>query len=172
MRRTSFVAARPAARAPPSEIACLAATALRASALQDRHVVRCLPHRSLQGRGPGRRRGRHRLRRQGLPQVCSRRVGREPRLRHHRPVDGHVCAADTPFPVLNSVTPSFGLSNVATPITLSGTGLRAGAKVIIGGVACANVQVMSALSLTCRAPILVATACHAARRSFSLVSDS
>lgn len=57
-----------------------------------------------------------------------------------------------PAPTVTAVSPTRAVNNVATPITITGTGFRTGATVTVGGVACGSVSVVSATSITCTAP--------------------
>lgn len=63
-------------------------------------------------------------------------------------------AADNepPFPTVTAVSPARAVNNVATPITITGTGFRKGATVTVGGIACGAVSVVSDTSITCTAP--------------------
>ncbi|MCR6641573.1 MAG: IPT/TIG domain-containing protein [Sporocytophaga sp.] len=57
-----------------------------------------------------------------------------------------------PNPVISSIAPATGSIAGGTSITVTGTGFVAGAAVSVGGQACANVGVVSPLSLTCVTP--------------------
>lgn len=64
------------------------------------------------------------------------------------PVDGGPAAA----PAVSAVAPLSGANNVATALTLTGSGFLAGATVSVGGQPCTNVMVSSPTTLTCSAP--------------------
>lgn len=54
-----------------------------------------------------------------------------------------------PAPTISGVNPMSSPEGGNTPITITGTGFRTGAAVSVGGVACGNVVVVSATSITC-----------------------
>lgn len=55
--------------------------------------------------------------------------------------------------VVLSVSPPSGTGAGGTLITIRGTGFKAGSTVTVGGVACANVSVVSNTEITCVTPI-------------------
>lgn len=55
-------------------------------------------------------------------------------------------------PTVTAVSPSSGSTAGGTSITITGTGFAAGATATVGGVACTNVNVVSATSITCTTP--------------------
>lgn len=61
-------------------------------------------------------------------------------------------AVVSPAPVITSVAPNIGSITGGTQITITGTSFAAGATVTIGGVACANVVVVSETTITCTTP--------------------
>lgn len=52
-------------------------------------------------------------------------------------------------PSITSVAPAQGPNLGGTPITITGTGFRSGATVLVGGTACSQVHVLADTSLTC-----------------------
>lgn len=62
-----------------------------------------------------------------------------------------------PAPTVTSVSPASIVNNVATSLTLTGTNFRAGATVMVGGVACGQVNVVSPTQITCMYPGKAAT---------------
>ncbi|HLK32503.1 MAG TPA: IPT/TIG domain-containing protein [Terriglobales bacterium] len=72
---------------------------------------------------------------------------------------GTVTTSNTPFgftavtPTINSITPTSGITNGGTSVSISGSNFVAGAKVTIGGIPASNVQVASGgTSLTAFTP--------------------
>jgi len=57
-----------------------------------------------------------------------------------------------PAPTVTAVSPTSAVNNVATPLTITGTGFRSGATVTVGGQPCSSATVVSATSITCTAP--------------------
>lgn len=58
-----------------------------------------------------------------------------------------------PAPTISGVSPTSGPASGGTVVTITGTGFRAGATVLFGGVAASNVFVSpDGTSITCTAP--------------------
>jgi len=57
-----------------------------------------------------------------------------------------------PAPTVSAVSPATGLESGGTAITITGTGFLAGATVMVGGVACLSIVVVSSTSITCTTP--------------------
>ena len=60
-------------------------------------------------------------------------------------------------PVITSISPTSGLNNVATSITITGTDFRPGAQVTVGGAACTGVSVASSTTISCTVPAKAVT---------------
>ena len=60
-------------------------------------------------------------------------------------------------PTVTSVSPAVGANNATTNVTITGSNFRAGAAVTVAGVACGNVMVTSATTITCTVPAKAAT---------------
>ena len=59
---------------------------------------------------------------------------------------------NTVTPGISSITPSSGVTNGNTPITISGDSFQTGAKVIIGGEPVSNLNVVNSTTITCNTP--------------------